>query len=60
MNILERLEHQYLLALAELKGATTEEQKRALTWQVANAWQSLEECKAMQLHANGLPESTPP
>jgi len=58
---IEQLETEYQICLFQYRQATTEEQKRAAAWQVANAWQRLEECKAMtnQNNKSKSNEATP-
>mgnify|MGYP003539669142 CR=1 FL=1 len=51
----ENLEAAYLAALSRLKAATTDEQKRAISWDVASAWQRLEEAKSDALNQNKKP-----
>lgn len=60
MNTTNNLEAVYLAALSRLKAATTEEQRRAISWDIAHAWQRLEEAKAHALYARGLPEDSEP
>jgi hypothetical protein len=49
---IQNLEAVYLSLLSRLTAATTEEQKRAISWEVAHAWQRLEEAKAIELYQN--------